>query len=56
MERNQMAHEMDVELSQPNRTRRARAKQDLVNDTNEVFRVANVFLVEVESRLRSATV
>jgi hypothetical protein len=50
--RNQMAHEMDVDFSQPNRNRRPRARQLLVDDTNELFRVARQFLTEVDARAR----
>lgn len=49
--RNEIAHEMDVDFSQPNRNRRPRARGQIVSDTNEVFRVANNFLLEVSARL-----
>jgi hypothetical protein len=48
--RNQMAHEMDVDFSQPNRTRRPRAKQAMIDDTNELFRVSAAFLAQVDER------
>jgi len=51
--RNQIAHEMDVDFTQSNRSRRPRARKTIVNYTNEIFKVANAFLVGVDSRLPS---
>ncbi len=48
--RNQIAHEMDVDFGQPNRNRRPRARGQLVDNTNELFRVANNFLNEVAAK------
>ena len=50
--RNQIAHEMDVDFGQPNRNRRPRRRQQMVDETNEVFRVAENFLREVDQRAR----
>ena len=49
--RNEITHEMDVDFSQPNRNRRPRARRQIVEDTDEVFRVANNCLREVDTRL-----
>lgn len=49
--RNQMIHEMDVDFAQPNRNRRPRRKQAMVDSTNLIFCVAKSFLVEVAKRL-----
>ena len=49
--RNEIAHEMDVDFNQPNRNRRPRARGQIVNDTTEIFRVAENILREVEARL-----
>jgi hypothetical protein len=49
--RNQIAHEMDVDFTRPNRSRRPRARQGMVTYTNEIFRVANAFLTGVDSRI-----
>jgi hypothetical protein len=50
--RNQMIHEMDVDFSQPNRNRRPRRKQAMVEGTNLIFLVARNFLREVVVRLK----
>ena len=49
--RNQIAHEMDVDFTQLNRSRRPRANQMMTDYTNEIFGVANSFLSGVDSRL-----
>lgn len=49
--RNQIAHEMDVDFTQPNRSRRPRAGTFMVGNTNVVFGVANAFLVGVDGRV-----
>lgn len=49
--RNQIAHEMDIDFSQPNRNRRPRAKQRMIDDTNALFQVADNFLRAVDGRL-----
>ena len=50
--RNQIVHEMDIDFSPTNRNRRSRAKEKMVADTNEIFRVSNVFLGEVDNKLK----
>lgn len=49
--RNQIAHEMDIDFDQPTRNRRSRRRADMVKYTNEVFRIAEVFLKKVDSKL-----
>jgi hypothetical protein len=49
--RNQIVHEMDIDFSQPNRSRRPRARQTMIDFTNEIFRVANTFLTIVDGKL-----
>ena len=51
--RNQISHEMDVDFNQPNRSRRSRRKDVMIGYTNEIFRIALAFLLEVESKLTS---
>jgi hypothetical protein len=46
--RNQMAHEMDVDFTRPNRTRRPRARDAMVSKTNLVFDISNKFLLGVD--------
>ncbi len=48
--RNQIVHEMDVDFSHVNRNRRSRKKDTMTKYTNEVFKVASVFLEAVDSR------
>lgn len=49
--RNQIAHEMDVDFTRPNRSRRPRARGVMVGHTNEIFRVAGALLVGVDLRI-----
>jgi hypothetical protein len=49
--RNEIGHEMDIDFSQSNRSRRPRAKEKMVAHTNELFRVAGAFLSEVDLKL-----
>lgn len=49
--RNQIAHEMDVDFSQPNRSRRPRAKAVMHKFANEIFETAENLLIEVEKKL-----
>jgi hypothetical protein len=49
--RNQIAHEMDVDFQQSNRSRRPRAKAIMDKFTNEIFKTAEHFLVEVDKKL-----
>jgi hypothetical protein len=51
--RNQIAHEMDIDFTQSNRSRRPRAKQTMIDYTNELFRIAGVYLDKVASRTAS---
>jgi hypothetical protein len=53
--RNQIGHEMDIDFSQPNRSRRPRAKDKMVAYTNELFRVAGAFLSEVDLKIVGGT-
>jgi hypothetical protein len=50
--RNEIAHEMDVDFSQANRTRRPRAKDMMTSFTSEIFKVSASFLSEVDRKLR----
>jgi hypothetical protein len=52
--RNEIGHEMDIDFSQSNRSRRPRAKEKMVTYTNELFRVAAAFLSEVDLKLGGA--
>jgi hypothetical protein len=54
--RNQIAHEMDVDFSQPNRSRRPRARRMMIELTNEIFRVSSSFLSEVDGKLKTQQV
>ena len=49
--RNEIVHEMDVDLDRINSNRRTRAKQEMIDFTNEIFRVAKAFLEGVERKL-----
>ena len=49
--RNQISHEMDVDLNQPNRTRRPRRKAAMIDHTETILQLANTFLTEVDRRL-----
>lgn len=49
--RNQISHEMDIDFSQRNRNRRPRARDDMIQCTNAIFRVAKVFIAAVDKRL-----
>lgn len=49
--RNQIAHEMDVNLGQKNRSRRSRKKDDLWDYTQEILRICGVFIMEVDKRI-----
>ncbi len=52
--RNEIVHEMDVDLTQSNRNRRPREKEVMIDFTNEIFRVAKAFLEGVEGKLNPA--
>ena len=49
--RNEMIHEMDIDFDQPNRNRRPRRRQAMIDNTNLIFSVANSFLRGVADRL-----
>jgi hypothetical protein len=49
--RNQISHELDVDFTQTNRSRRPRAKSVMTAFANEVFDAANNFLEEVDKKL-----
>ena len=53
--RNQISHEMDVDLNQPNRNRRPRRKEAMISHTETILQLADAFLVEVDQRLRQYT-
>lgn len=49
--RNQIGHEMDIDFSQMNRSRRPRAKEKMVKFAAELLGIAATFLSEVDSKL-----
>lgn len=49
--RNQIVHEMDIDFSQINRTRRPRAKDIMTDHTNEVFKISVAFVSHVDRKL-----
>jgi hypothetical protein len=49
--RNQIGHEMDIDFSQANRSRRPRAKEKMVKFATELLAIAATFLAEVDSKL-----
>lgn len=49
--RNEITHEMDVDFSQPNRSRRPRAKNIMVGYANSLFKIAASVLSEVDKKL-----
>jgi hypothetical protein len=49
--RNQIAHEMDIDFSQPRRNRASRRRQDMVEYTTAVLDCAARFVGGVDSRL-----
>jgi hypothetical protein len=53
--RNEIGHEMDIDFTQTNRSRRPRAKDKMVAYTNELFRVAAAFLSEADSKIVGGT-
>jgi hypothetical protein len=52
--RNQISHEMDIDFSQPNRHRRPRAREDMIDFTNTVFKVAKNFIEKTDERLSNS--
>lgn len=49
--RNQILHEMDIDFTGTSRNRRQRRKNEMVDYTNEIFRIADIFLREVDNKL-----
>lgn len=49
--RNEIVHEMDVDFGQPNRNRRSRRKQAMIDHTELVFSIAKAFLSNVDDKL-----
>jgi hypothetical protein len=49
--RNQISHEMDINLRQVGKNRRQRRQDQMISYTNEIFRIANSFLRQVEAKL-----
>jgi hypothetical protein len=49
--RNQISHEMDVDFTQPIRSRRPRQKQMMIEYTEEILRISNSFLCGISKRL-----
>jgi len=49
--RNEIAHEMDVDFSQPNRNRRPRSRQDMIKYTKTILIVASTLLRKVDEKL-----
>lgn len=49
--RNQISHEMDVDFTQTNRSRRPRRKEDMIKYTNVIFKIAETFLNQVGLKL-----
>lgn len=49
--RNQIVHEMDIDFSRTNRKRRSRTRSDMLKYTNEVLRIAKIFLQKLDSKL-----
>lgn len=49
--RNEIIHEMDIDFDQPNRNRRPRGRQAMIDNTNLIFSVADSFLREVANKL-----
>ena len=53
--RNEIIHEMDVDFNQPNRNRRPRRKQQMIDDTNRIFLVSERFLRGVAAKLEAVS-
>ncbi len=50
--RNQISHEMDVDLSQKNRNRRPRRRDEMIEHTKFILQLSTSLLVEVDKRLK----
>ena len=53
--RNEIIHEMDVDFNQPNRNRRPRRRQQMIDDTNRIFLVSERFLRGVAAKLEAVS-
>ena len=53
--RNQVVHEMDIDLSQSNRNRRPRKKQKMIEYTREIFHISKTFLYGVDKRSKRSS-
>lgn len=49
--RNEIVHEMDIDFSQPNRSRRPRGKRQMINSTKKLLILANKILESVDNIL-----
>jgi hypothetical protein len=49
--RNEIAHEMDIDFTQPNRNRHPRARDNMIDDVNVIFNVAKAFLEKTDQKL-----
>lgn len=52
--RNEIAHEMDIDFNQTNRSRRPRARDTMIEHVNFIFKIADLFLKGVDTKLRSS--
>jgi hypothetical protein len=50
--RNEIAHEMDIDFNQPNRNRRPRARNKMIEYVNYVFKIAEIFSKGVDKKLQ----
>ena len=53
--RNQIIHEMDIDFTRSDKSRRSREYSDMVGHTQELFNVASRFLNAVDAQLRGGT-
>jgi hypothetical protein len=53
--RNQIGHEMDIDFSQTNRSRRPRARDKMIEYATELLRIAAAFLAEVDAKQAAAS-
>jgi len=52
--RNQITHEMDINLDSPNRSRRARGQKDMIEYTKEVLFITENFVKAVEKKINNS--
>ena len=50
--RNEISHEMDIDFVQSTRNRRQRKRKEMYDYTNEIFRISEAFLKEVDNKLQ----